>query len=288
MSKMAINGSDSKFRYFGQSMKNYAFALIFIIILNFIVAFTLGNTYATSFHSIYNIYYYIERIKKILIIEMVMSLILYLFYGILLLELFKGSKNNPHYSVILRTAFIILLIGFIAKIFSDFMVVVLQYKVLNNLQSILSSFRYDTETDFTQINNQINHYVNITNYINLVPVTFLLLGFILFERFGKKLKLNNRKNPNSKKIHNGLKLLLLGSVLYLFGVIMSLNFKDFPISLFYTAYSILTIIGMYKAGNGLILFSKMAHRYYESPALYNSQNLLDENLQGVKNNVPNQ
>lgn len=126
------------------------------------------------------------------------------------------------------------------------------------------------ETEFTQALNQINATAFIVKIFKLIPFTLFLIGYITFEKFGNQTIMSNLENPNSNNVYTGIKFLLWASIINLVNGLWSLIPNAPLISIISIASLILTIVGLYKAGNGFLLYSQTGH-LYRSPEMYSSQ-----------------
>ena len=270
---MAIDELSFNFQKLGKSMKMYALGIIIIQVISFIIgillAFALINLTPTN-NPEQALYDFIETSKNIVLFSGVLAVIIYVFFGNFIKEIFNLSKYNNEYSEILNKTFMILLISLITQIIVEIIAFIISYQTLTRVQVALSSFSSINESEINQILNEANATNFLIQIFILIPVGLILYGYFMFKQFGNKLKLSSFENPNSINIDNGIKFLLWGSIINLLNGFLGL-IPDAPlVGLLGFIYIILTIIGLFKAGNGLLLYSRTAH-LYKSPTMYSSQ-----------------
>ena len=270
---MANNNLSLNFQKLGKSMKIYAWGIILLQVLSFILGLILGlslvNMTITN-NPEQSIYNFIESSKNIVIYSGVLVIIIYISFGNFIKEIFNLKKNNNEFSDILNKTFLILLIGLICQIIVDIISLIISYRTLIELQAVLSSFSTMNETEITQLINGINTSNFLNRIIILIPLGLVLYGYFTFKQFGNKLKLSNFENPNSINVDNGMKFLLLGSIINLFVGFLNL-IPDAPLlGLLGFISIIITLIGLFKTGIGFVSYSRTG-QLYKSPNMYSSQ-----------------
>ena len=273
VSKMAIDKVNLNFQKLGKSMKNYAMGNIIIYIVTIIVALfsgfsmaaiTMGSNPAQALNQI------IETFKFIALFSGAISIIIYFLYGNFLKEISNISKNNNQYSEIFHKIFLFLLIGLISQIIIDIISIIISYQNLTELQHMIPSIISMNEAEINQLINQMGTSILIVKLIKLIPFSLFICGYFTFRKFGNQLKLSNLENPNSIKIDSGINLLLWGAIISAIGGLLDLIPNAPLVGLISFVSLIFIIVGLFKAGNGFLLYSTTA-QLYKSPEMHSSQ-----------------
>ena len=270
---MAIDEVNLNFGKLGKSMKNYALGTIIIYIVSIVVGIFSGiamvgiTMTSDPEQTIYNM---IETFKFIIVFSGAITVIIYFLYWKYIKEISNISKNNNQYSETFHKMSLFFIIGLITQIIIDIIAIIISYQNLTELQHMIPIIISMDEAEMNQIISQMGATVLNVKLIKLIPFAIFLYGYISFKKFGNQLKLSNLENPNSINIDTGIKFLLWGSIINLVSGLLDL-IPNVPLIGFINIVSIIiTIIGLYKAGNGFLLYSQTGH-LYRSPGMYSSQ-----------------
>ncbi|QEE14390.2 zinc ribbon domain-containing protein [Promethearchaeum syntrophicum] len=270
---MAIDESNYNFQKLGKSMKMYAFGIIIVQLISFMMGIYLAMvllSLATTTNPEQALYDFIETSKNIVLYTGVLSIIIYTFFGNFIKEIFNLSKIYNENSEILNKTFLILLIGLLTQIIVDIVASIISYQALSRVQIALSSFSNVTETELNQILIEATATNFIIQLFILIPLGLILYGYISFKQFGNKLRLSNFENPNSINVDHGINFLFWGSIINLIVGFLNL-IPDAPlVGLLGFMAVIFTLVGLFKAGKGFVSYSRTA-QFYKSPDIYSSQ-----------------